>query len=431
MTPRPTSLAPWEAADRGRHRVLRRSGLSRTGRAFAPHRGRRPGRPGRRRRPRRGARARRPSHGAGRPARADARAGVPGRPRAPGLGRRRHAAVRPHRPLHRRAVPGADRGLRRGDLRPGVGSRVRVVDVRVPRWHPDRCRRRRRRRRPPGVPPQPGRPRRMGQQCRAAPGRHRPRHPRPARRSHRAGRRREPQRHPPRGRDGPRRPDRPRDDGRGAARGAAPGAGPSAFARDHGLAGRDHRGLRRRREPGDGVPDGRRVRTPHRAGGRCAVVGPQRRPRPGPRDHRPARAAVHATLPRDEREDHAGRGARELHRGDARPLLRRARPLHRQLRHLLRPGRDPDAGRRAARRRRLPAALPRHRRPGRARVPRRGRGGAARQRATRRPAPHRPHPGHPPRGPVPVPRARCRREHAGVLGGPGGADGGADHAVPR
>ena len=54
--------------------------------------------------------------------------------------------------------------------------------------------------RPAGVPAEQRPPQRLGQHARARAGRHRPRHPRPARRLDRARRRRQPDRHPARGR---------------------------------------------------------------------------------------------------------------------------------------------------------------------------------------------------------------------------------------
>ncbi len=85
----------------------------------------------------------------------------------------------------------------------------------------------------------------------------------------------------------------------------------------------------------------------------------------------------------------------------------------------------------AAGRARVPAALPRDRRPGGPRLAGRGRGRAPGQRDVRHAAAHRPHPGHPPRRHPAVPRARRGGQCPAALGGPRGPDGRADDPVPR
>ena len=64
-------------------------------------------------------------------------------------------------------------------------------------------------------------------------------------------------------------------------------------------------------------------------------MGPVPRARAGVRAGRAPQGAVHRPVPSHEREDHAGRRRRELHRVDDRALLRRARAPDRQLRHAL------------------------------------------------------------------------------------------------
>ena len=134
-------------------------------------------------------------------------------------------------------------------------------------------------------------------------------------------------------------------------------------------------------------------------------------------------------VPRDQRQDDAGRRGRERHGRDARAVPRPLRPRDRQQRPLLRRRRRRcrDA-RRRARRRGLPGARARDRRPGRPRGARRLR---ARHRRRRRPAPpHRAPPADPPRRRAAVRRARRRRQHAGAVGLPRRPDGRADAAVP-
>ena len=74
----------------------------------------------------------------------------------------------------------------------------------------------------------------------------------------------------------------------------------------------------------------------HGSGRRRDLVGPRARARADPVAPGAARALPRRPLRRDEREDHAGRRRRELHGRDARAVLRRARPLHRQLGDLVR-----------------------------------------------------------------------------------------------
>ena len=132
-------------------------------------------------------------------------------------------------------------------------------------------------------------------------------------------------------------------------------------------------------------------------------------------------------------QDHAGRRRRELHRRAARRLPRRLR--------LPRPATAASASSTRSRWRehvteldaaRLPGALPRARRPGGARVPRRDRGGA--RRATAGPAAGTTSPICRWSHPADVPRfaelGRDRHDPAAV-GGARAADGRPDHPVPR
>ena len=180
---------------------------------------------------------------------------------------------------------------------------------------------------------------------------------------------------------------------------------------------------------------GGRSRRPEGAGGRCAVVGARRAvPSRSPSwslvaPRRPRRAG----FARDQREDHAGRRRRELHRRDA----RRPTATHERLRDTTTGHRRSSTRSRcathvtAARRRRLPGALPRARRPRRARGARRRRGGPRGERPHRRPAPPGPPPGGPPRRHPAVRRARRGRQHPAALGRARAADGRAHAAVPR
>ena len=156
--------------------------------------------------------------------------------------------------------------------------------------------------------------------------------------------------------------------------------------------------------------------------------------RPGA-DRRPRRAACGGNrrpVLRDQRQDHAGRRVRELHRRHDRPLPRRARPPDRQQRAVVGRSGVAEGGRDASGCARLPGALPRARRS-------RGSRGAGRDRGR-------------PRAPTAstisatisrtcrsctpttsrsVPPARRARERAAAVGGARGADGRADDPVPR
>ena len=94
--------------------------------------------------------------------------------------------------------------------------------------------------------------------------------------------------------------------------------------------------VRRCRRPGPAYLRGRRRRHAHGPRRRRDLVGPHAGPRADPVAPRAARALSRRPLRRDQRQDHAGRRRRELHRLDARAVLRRARSLHRQLGHLVR-----------------------------------------------------------------------------------------------
>ena len=80
------------------------------------------------------------------------------------------------------------------------------------------------------------------------------------------------------------------------------------------------------------------------------------------------------------------------------------------------------AGRRPARRPRVPAALPRAGRPGGPPGARRRRGGARGERLVRHAAAPRPHPGRPSRRPAALPAPRRARQRPGAVGGARGAD---------
>ena len=176
-------------------------------------------------------------------------------------------------------APDAARGGRR--VRPGppgarVGDRWRLVDGGLPRRPSPPVGARRRGPGPPRAPHQPGRPRRLGEHRRAAPGRHRPRHRRPRRRPPGARRRRRADRPAARGR---------RDDGRPAAashdRAGPAGRAPRcavvpAVARHHRLAGRDRRPVPRPARRAADLPRGGRGGRARGPGRRGPVVGPRR-----------------------------------------------------------------------------------------------------------------------------------------------------------
>ena len=114
------------------------------------------------------------------------------------------------------------------------------------------------------------------------------------------------------------------------------------------------------------------------AGGRRAVVGPQRRASSRSTTSWQLRERGAAgPVPRHEREDHAGRRLRELHRRRARALPRRrtARPTENRGISFVEPE-VAERGRHAAGRARVPGALPRARRAGGPRGARRDRGRA-------------------------------------------------------
>ena len=127
-----------------------------------------------------------------------------------------------------------------------------------------------------------------------------------------------------------------------------------------------------------------------------------------------------------DRQDHAGRRRGEPHGRHAQPLpaqgcgcARRRRPTT----GCRSSTRGPARLRHRARPPRLPGALPRPRRPGRARGAGRGRGGPHGQRLQRQPPPPRPPPGGPPRRHRPLPHARRHRQHAAAVGRARAADG--------
>ena len=89
----------------------------------------------------------------------------------------------------RRRVPRGGRAVRAGQPGPGVDQRRRLVDGGLPRRHPDQGARRRGPG-PPGLPAEPRRARRLGEQQGARAGRDHAGDTRPGRRPDRAGRRR-------------------------------------------------------------------------------------------------------------------------------------------------------------------------------------------------------------------------------------------------
>ena len=119
----------------------------------------------------------------------------------------------------------------------------------------------------------------------------------------------------------------PADDRRRVRRGAARRAALPALARRHRLAGRDRRGVRRHGRPRPDLPGGAAGDGDLTGvGRRRAVVGARPRRRAGRRPGRAARALQPRPVPGHERQDHAGRRRRELHRGDDGALPRPLRP---------------------------------------------------------------------------------------------------------
>ena len=271
-------------------------------------------------------------------------------------------------------------GVRAGAPRCPVDPRRRLVDGRVPPRPSDEGRARPPRARPARVPPQPGRPRRVGEHARPRARRHHARHARPRRRTDRTRRRRRPLRDAARGRDEPRGRPRAAAHGRGVYAGLAMGqqymhalgitAWQDAIVEATGNANNFDPYLRAASRGELTAP-----------GGRGAVVGPSPGARADRRPRRPAGARQRRPVRRDQRQDHAGRGVRELHRGGPRALPRRARPSHRQPRDLVRRSRAAEGGRHAAGRARLPGALPLAGRAGGAGGPRRDRGRPCRERS--------------------------------------------------
>ncbi len=172
-------------------------------------------------------------------------------------------------------------------------------------------------------------------------------------------------------------------------------------------------------------------RRAHRSGDRGAVVEPSSRPRADRAIRRRARAGHRRTLRADQREDHAGRRRRELHRGHADALPRRERRADRQRRHLVRRSRTAEGRRDAAGRARVPDALPRAGRSCGARGPGRDRGRADRERSERQPPPSGAHPDRASRRHPAVPSAGRGRERPAALGGARGPDGQPDDPVHR
>ena len=219
------------------------------------------------------------------------------------------------------------------------------------------------------------------------------------------------------------------DDTPGRPRGgAAPRPAAPARVRHHGLAGRHHR-VRSRGTRLRGAGEARRADGPRR---RRDVVGmearaPSRSTSSSSGGGRRPSAATGPTSVKLMMD-----GVIENFTGAMLEPVRR-----RQGRHDRQPRAAPDRPRRAgelgpaARRARLPAPLPRDRRPGRAVGARRGRGGAAGERPVGHAPPHRPHPGHPSRRHRALPRARRRRQRPAAVGRPRGPDGHPDDPVHR
>ena len=208
---------------------------------------------------------------------------------------------------------------------------------------------RRGRARPPGVPDQPRRARRLGQQpgARRWPG-STPRHRRPGGRPDRARRRRQPGGHPARGRDGAGRPAACREaDRAGPARPGCSSRPGATCSRWGSPAGRTPSSARCSDCPTSCRPTCAPPRRADAQGarGRRAVVGPRPRRRADRRAGRaPGGRARRGALRGDQREDHAGRGGGELHRRDARALPGRLRLPDGQRRAQLRgPGRPARA----------------------------------------------------------------------------------------
>ena len=197
----------------------------------------------------------------------------------------------------------------------------------------------------------------------------------PGRRPDRARPGRHAERHAPRRRDGPGRAPAPADDTPAELeRGACDSARPPPRARAS-RPGRTRSSSRTTRSAPTSRSPARRADRPGRRG---AVVGarPRRASRSrssssgAPRDRdRPLRA--------DERQADDGRRPRELHRRDARAVPRRPTARRPTTAGSLQidPDGARDAGSPRARCARVPAALPRHRRPGGPRRARRRRGG--------------------------------------------------------
>ena len=297
------------------------------------------------------------------------------RPLPPDPGRPGADAVRPDRGQHARGVPrawsatyaaGYDGPWITGGgwamaAFPGGTPTAADLDAVVP----DR----------PVLPAQPRPPRRLGQLAGPRAGRHHRRDPRPARRPDRAAPRRHARRAPctrarwtssPRCCPTCRRPSTPRGWSRGSATCSRSASPP---------------GRTRSSAPTPAWPTpARRTWTRSRAATCVAdVVGALWWDRelglgqiPDLVERR--RAQSRRPVPRDEHQDHAGRRLRELHRGDALAVPRRARARDRQRGPLVRRGRGAEGGRGRAGGRGLPGARARHRRPRHARGARRVRG---------------------------------------------------------
>ncbi len=195
----------------------------------------------------------------------------------------------------------------------------RLVHGRLPRGYAHEAEPGRARSRPARVPAEPRRTQRMGELQGARDLRYHAGHARSCRRSHRTRRRRRTHRRAPGGCDEPGRTAHAAGDAERPRGGAACRAALPSLARHHGLAGRD----RRRLVPHAGGLS--RVRGKGRAdrqGHRLALVGSPPRRGAGRRDDPDAGAQLRRPFPSDQRQDHAGRRHRELHRGRSRAVPR-------------------------------------------------------------------------------------------------------------
>ena len=309
-------------------------------------------------------------------------------------------------------MPGHRGRLLLGPAPRRLGARRRLDHVGLP-WRPaDGRRPGRRHRRTARLPAQPGSPQRLGEHGGPAARGHRRPHPRPDRRPHRAGRIRPGDGHAARRGHAPGRGPRAADLAGRARRRARGGPDAPALAGHHQLPGRLRRRGGRARHAGlvRHLSHGGRLRHAQQPRGRRPVVGP--RPRPGP-DRRPAGPARAGErwpvqrwpvqrwpvqrwpVPGDYGQADARRRVRDVHRRDVVAVPGPARACHRSPGTLVHRAGGPARSRPAARRGRIPAALPRHRRSCRQHRARRDRGASGRAAPGRAPPPGAPAVHHP------------------------------------